>query len=246
VPSEAGGTNPQGRFSKAIFIARENRSPVPHVPITGAIFDCDGTLLDSMDSWLEAQDELIHQAGFVMTEEETRHVGPLSLPETAAFFHDRFGLGASAEDVIDMIFERMQVQYGEKVLPRPGALAFVRKLHESGIKCSVASSTSPHLLTFALEKTGFLPYLDAVVSVDDVGASKYQPAVYDRARELMGTQKESTWVFEDSLSALKTAKDAGYRTVGVYDRDISGTKAELAIADIVIESFEDAGSLFLP
>ena len=207
--------------------------------IDGAIFDCDGTLLDSIGAWLATQDELASRAGAVLTYEETTHVSALTLPETAAFFHERYGLGASSEEVLGMIDYFMAAHYQEDISARPGALEFVRMLHGRGIKCSVASSTSQPLLRIALTVTGFMPYLDAVVSVDDVGISKREPAVYDRACELMGTPKESTWVFEDSVYALNTLVKANYHTVGVYDRDISGTPEELSIADFVIQSFKD-------
>ena len=70
--------------------------------------------------------------------------------------------------------------------------------------------------------------LDAVVSVDDVGKPKREPAVYDRARSLMGTELSRTWGVEDALYAIGTLKRAGYHTLAVYDCDLSGTYAELS------------------
>ncbi|MDR2715344.1 MAG: HAD family phosphatase [Coriobacteriaceae bacterium] len=223
-----------------------NEVPPEALPLTGAIFDCDGTLLDSIGAWFSLQDDLAAKAGSVLSAEEVSHLNALTLPQTAQFFHERFGLGASPQEVLDIIDETMYGHYENSVSARPGALGFVRGLHECGKKCRVASSTSPVLLRRALEVAGFTPYLDAIVSVDDVGASKRYPDVYDRARELMGTPQESTWVFEDSLYAVETLKKAGYRTVGVYDRDESGTLEELALADLVVEDFQSpALALFL-
>lgn len=66
-----------------------------------------------------------------------------------------------------------------------------------------------------------------VASVDDVSSSKREPKVYDHTRRLMGTPLETTWGFEDSAYALRTLRGAGYRTVGIYDRDDAGTHEEL-------------------
>jgi len=206
-------------------------------PITGAIFDCDGTLLDSIGAWLALEDELASLVGCSFSDEESTYVGTLTIPETAEYFHGRFGLGDSAEEVLALYNEKIEAIYRDSVFARPGALEFVRALHEQGIKTSIASSTPQKHLRIALGKNGFLPYLDAIVSVDDVGHSKRDPAAFDLARTLMGTPKESTWVFEDSVYALKTAINAGYRSVGVYDRDISGSLEELSIADVLITSF---------
>lgn len=208
--------------------------------VTGVIFDCDGTLLDSMDAWLNTQTELARRAGVVLSDDDEQLIITMTIPEVGEFFHDQFGLGKDPMEVVGFIDEIMMESYeGEFVKARPGALEFVRDLHESGIICSVASSTPLRLLLVGLKNTGFCEYLSAIVSVDDVGASKREPAVYNHARKLMGTEQEDTWVFEDSAYALRTLLNAGYHTVGIYDQDVSGTIDQLSIADEVILSFTD-------
>ena len=81
-----------------------------------------------------------------------------------------------------------------------------------------AATSSPRThVTRALERLGLLPYLQAVFTTGEVGVSKHEPAIYHLAAEALGTAPAETLVFEDSLYALKTAKAAGYRTVGVLD-----------------------------
>ena len=210
----------------------------------GVIFDCDGTLLDSSGVWHEMEDEFSRRAGVRLTKADTDELNTLTVPESGAFFHERFGLGASAADVVGMIDEFVLGYYRERACERPGALAFVRALAERGVAMSVASSSPQAYLQAGLETAGFRPYLDAVVSVDDVGKPKREPAVYDRARELMGTPLCSTWGFEDSSYAVRTLRAAGYRTMGVYDSDLAGTYEDLAaLCDHVVRGFGelDAG-----
>lgn len=207
--------------------------------VTGIIFDCDGTLLDSMEAWLSTEAQLAAQAGIKIGDEESTYIGTLRISEVGTYFHEKFGLGTSAEDVVSMIYEIMRINYRTCVKPRLGALEFVRQASSQGIVCSVASATPLSLLTEALELTGFAPYLKAIVSVEEVGVSKGNPAVYDYALSKMGTDKESTWVFEDAAYALKTVKDAGYPAIGIYDCDIAGTHEQLSIADLVIDNFNE-------
>lgn len=209
------------------------------MPVTGVIFDCDGTLLDSMGAWLAAQNELAHRVGVDLNAEDVDIICALTIPETGDFMHKKFGLGSSGQEVVEMINELMLEYYRTKTQARPGALDFVKELNARGVRCSVASSTPTALLKIGLEEAGFTLYLDTIVSVDEAGASKRKPAVYDLSRERMGTRKQSTWVFEDAVYALRTLKSAGYRSVGIYDNDISGTLDELSIADIVICDFFD-------
>ena len=193
----------------------------------GIVFDCDGTLLDSMGVWRELEAELARRAHATVTPKDTEILCTLNVPESAQYFHDRFGLGESGADVERMMDEFILGYYRERAEARPGALAFVRALAERGVARSVAHA-------------GLAPYLEAVVSVEDVGSTKREPHVYDHACKLMGTSLEFTWGFEDSIYAVRTLANAGYGVVGVFDRDDSGTMEELeAESDLVIRSFED-------
>ena len=159
----------------------------------GVIFDCDGTLIDSMMVWRETEAGLARRANVTLTAAEIDALTAMTIPECGAFFHERFGLGSSGDEVVAMMDELMLEFYRERALARPGALEFVQALAERGVRMSVASSSPQPYLQAGLERCGFAPYLDAIVSVDDVGASKREPAVYDHAREAMGTPLAATW-----------------------------------------------------
>ena len=204
----------------------------------GAIFDCDGTLLDSMGVWREMESEFAHRAGGELTEADRDLLTTLTTPEAGRFFHEKFGLGSSADDVVSMVNEYMLNYYSTRSVARPGALSFMQGLSELGVRLSVASSSPVAFLRAGLEHTGFLSLLDAVVSVDDVGKPKREPAVYERARSLMGTGVAMTWGFEDAAYAIGTLKRAGFHAFAVYDCDESGTFEELsAAADETVRSF---------
>lgn len=206
----------------------------------GVIFDCDGTLLDTMGVWRSMEASLAERAGANLTPQDKAYLTTTTTPEAAKFFHEKFGLGLSNEDVVGMISDYMMDFYSLRSTARPGALAFVRGLHEKGVRVSVASSSPMPFLLAGLSHNDFLPLLDAVVSADDVGKPKREPAVYDRARELMGTELATTWGVEDSLYAVHTLKRAGYRAVGVYDCDASGTYEDLALAaDVAVRGFDE-------
>lgn len=206
----------------------------------GVIFDCDGTLIDSMDAWRDLEGELGRRAGVELTSEDRQTLCTLNIPESAQYFHDRFGLGASGDEVVGMMDEIMLDFYGNRAVARPGALAFIDGLARHGVVMSVASSSPKPYLEAGLACAGIAPYLEAVVSVEDVHSSKRNPKVYDHTRDLMGTSTALTWGFEDAIYAVRTLARAGYGTVGVYDHDLSGTWGQLsAEADLAIRSFED-------
>ncbi len=211
--------------------------PYSHV---GVIFDCDGTLVDSMAAWRALEEDLAARAGREFTREDADALTVRTIPECGEYIHEKFGLGESPQDVERAIDEFMFDFYSTRAELRPGVMAFIEGLAAQGVHMTVASSTPKPLLEAGLAHVGVTPYLEAIVSVDCVGKSKREPAVYDHARFIMGTELQFTWGFEDALYAVQTLKRASYPTVGVYDNDLAGTYEDLrAHADLAIRCFTE-------
>lgn len=111
-----------------------------------------------------------------------------------------------------------RVFYAEDVEMKAGALDFLRLCKEKGIKMCLASATQSDLLKIVMERFGLYEYLPKVFSCGDIGKGKDVPDIFDMARCYLGTDKESTWIFEDSTVAIETAKKAGYNVVGIFDK----------------------------
>lgn len=206
----------------------------------GAIFDCDGTLIDSMGVWRELENSIAIRAGRELTDAERDAIAPMTIPECGVFFHEELGVFESPEAVVDYIDEFMYDYYAHRAKLRPGARAFLEGLASYGVPMAVASSTPHALLEAAFESAGVRPLLQAIFSVDDVGVSKREPAIFEAARAALGTEKAHTWGFEDSLYAVRTLKSAGFPAYAVYDCDMSGAYEDLCReADACVRSFNE-------
>lgn len=209
----------------------------------GVIFDCDGTLLDSLDMWGQLEADMCERAGVELTKELGDLLTTLTLPESAAWFHQQGYLG-SAQEVADEMYAYLMDYYEHRAQAKPGAVELVRSLHERGVKLTLASSTPHAQLEAAVRGMGLQDCFMAIVSTDDVGAPKRQPKIYEHCRQIMGTSLEDTWGVEDATYALCTLKEAGYKAVGIFDRDVSGTWDDISrLADIAIRSWSDPADL---
>lgn len=204
----------------------------------GAIFDCDGTLMDTVGGWRAVELEFARQCGHELTPDEVSLLATFTLAETGDFYHHRFGLGKSPNHVEQMADDILVDYYGTQAALRPGVGDFLEGLAQAGVPMTVASSSPQRYLQAGLKHTGIAPYFMRVVSTDDVGAPKRQPLIYQTCAQLMGTSVTSTWGFEDSIYAVRTLVNAGFKCAGCYDRDDSATMEELqAEASFVIPSF---------
>lgn len=185
-----------------------------------AIFDMDGTLVDSLMLW-----DVLHEAyekaypdkkGTVISEEDNRRIRVLPLTESMKILHDHYGLGADTEELIALTESVFFDFYSQRVQLKDGVREFLETLKTRGVGMCIASATPLPLVEAALDHCGIRHYFDAVFSCGEIGKGKETPDIYRIAKEHMGNLPD-TWVFEDAYVAVKTAVSAGFPTVAVYD-----------------------------
>ena len=105
----------------------------------------------------------------------------------------------------------------------------------------VATATPEPLARACLERLGVLEDFAFLLSCDEVAAGKDKPDVFFEAARRLGSAPAETAAFEDALLAARTAKDAGFYTVGVYDASGDGHWNELtALADDTVRDWSAA------
>lgn len=189
--------------------------------LKGAIFDMDGTLIDSLGLWDILWADFGKRYGdgtpFVPDEVTDRYIRTVILPEAMRFLHERCRIGGSAEEVFRVADDCFINFYRTKVELKPGVREFLDSCAANGVKMCIASAGEPHLIQAVFEHCDLGKYFSGVVSCASVGKGKEAPDVFLAARERLGTPMDETWVFEDSVLALETAHKAGFHTVGIYD-----------------------------
>ena len=207
--------------------------------ITGAIFDFDGTLFDSMQIWVNIKERYFAHHGITLTADDYEAFKGLRLQEVIGVANERFNMNMTGRELFDDFFSFIEQCYMVEAEPKNDIVQFLEKLKAKGVRMGIATATSESALIPLLKKFGLLDYFSAIYSVYTVGSSKTEAKVYDVVLEALGTDKQTTWVFEDALYAAKTAKANGYNLVGIYDPSEPCTDELEAIADIYIHNYSE-------
>lgn len=185
--------------------------------INGVIFDIDGVLLDSLGIWDDLGARYLKSIGVQPEEGLNEILFSMSMEQGSTYLNEHYNLQKTYAEVSAGISQMLEDFYFDEVLPKTGAKELLEFFKAKGIKMTAATSSPRIHVEKALERNGMLGFIDKLFTNTEVGASKHEPKIYNEAAAYMGTKPEATLVFEDSLYALKTAKNAGFVTAGVYD-----------------------------
>lgn len=210
--------------------------------IKGAIFDMDGTLIDSLCLWDVLWEAFgkryLGRDGFRPSDDAEKAIRTMTLKDTMEMIHKTYALGESGAALLEAANEVIRDFYARVVQCKPGVREFLEYCKENGIKMCIVSATGPKLLQTAIEHCELGSYFSDVLSCGKIGKGKDQLDIYLAALGHLGTPKEETCVFDDSLVAIETAHKLGLRTVAVYDRYNYGQEEMRAIADAYIADGE--------
>lgn len=207
----------------------------------GAIFDMDGTLLDSMEVWDRLTERFVSPFGVTITQEDLESMESKTLLQNAQYFTQRYpAIGMTPEQMRDGLDKLITERYGTIAKPRTGVIAFLNALRERGVKMAVATLTSRKHAEEALRQFDMLGYFDVFLTVEEVGVSKTEPDIYLAAASAMDCTPQESIVFEDAPYAAETAKRAGFLVCGVEEATYhKGHSMLREVSDFyVVESFE--------
>lgn len=209
--------------------------------LQSAIFDMDGTLIDSMGMWRSLGRGLLERHGITPPEDLDEQMKPLNLQEGVAWCREYGKLSEPLDVLIQEIWDRVEHFYRHEVQAKPGVKECLSILKMEGVWMYIATATDRPLAEAALKQAGIDGYFRGIVTCREAGQGKDQgPEVYERALRRLRSNKKDTVVFEDALHAVKTAKDAGFRVAALYDPSAETDQEEMKrIADYYFRSFQE-------
>ncbi len=205
------------------------------------IFDLDGTLLDSMNVWEQIDIDFLAKRGFEATPDYINEICSRSFSEAATYTIEHFGLPDDAASLIEEWNAMAVYAYGHTVELKKHAKEYLGKLKERGVKLGIATSLPPVLYSPALRNHQVEHFFDVICSTDEVARGKTYPDVFLYAAEKLDIAPQQCLVFEDIPQAVKSAKSAGMKVVGIYDKSSKKYWEEIKnMADGALYDFQNA------
>ena len=209
----------------------------------GAIFDVDGTLLDSMPIWDDASERFLSGLGVKAEPGLSDIMFRMSLDEGAAYLKSAYGLDLSEQEIKDGILGVIRDFYFYQAQLKPGAGEFLAQMKAREIPMYIATSSNREHIRAAFERLGFYDYFDGMITCEEAGAGKSDPRIFLLAADRMGLEPADIFVFEDVIHAIRTANSAGFVTAGVFDPassdDNAAIRQESAIYIHSLENWEE-------
>ncbi len=206
----------------------------------GAIFDVDGTILDSMNVWGEVAVEFFAMYKCEIDDKIKHEIKEMQLEESFPYLIKLWSLDIEVEDAINTMRKMIINEYKNNIPPKEYVCEYIKKLHNDGVKIAVATSSYRELCESAFKRLGILDYIDAYAFSNEVGCDKSNPDVYLLAAQRIGVNPEDSFVYEDIVSGIEGAKKGGFKTCAVYDASNENeTDILKEKADIYIKSWKE-------
>lgn len=185
--------------------------------VRGAIFDMDGTLLDSMWVWTGIGRQYIKSLGMQPAPDLDDVIIKMSLNDAASYLIEQYRLEKTIDDLRNEVNKLVEKQYFETLELKEGVRELLAHLKETGVKLCVATASDRYVVEAALKRNGVFDDFGAVFTCTELNMSKDTADIYETAMAWLGTDKSNTIVFEDAAHAVQSAKDAGFIVAAIYD-----------------------------
>lgn len=189
-----------------------------------ALFDWDGTLVDSMPFWHALPKRYCEQKGAAWYPELDQVIGAYTMVQAAQAITRMLKLEQTPQQTFAELKEMVRRAYWEEIPLKPGVADTLAAFQRAGVKMGIASASDRELIVSTLPRLGIDDYISVVRTCTDTGNGRGKdesPEVYRGClRDLGGNPDEpgDAVIFDDALFAARTATAAGFTVAGVFEQ----------------------------
>ncbi|MEG0919486.1 MAG: HAD family phosphatase [Anaerovoracaceae bacterium] len=208
--------------------------------IKGAIFDLDGTLVDSMYAWETVGSDYLKSIGKVPEEGFDEKIMAMSIADSIEYMRTNYGVVGTDEEVVAGLNNMIGHLYKTEIKTKPGIKAILDFMEKKGIAKTVATANDRQMVEDTLEHNNISKYFKSIYTCNEVKKGKEFPDIYEIAMADLGTDKDSTVVFEDGIHAMRTCAKHDFRIIGmVEDNNKIHIEEMKEICEFLVKNEED-------
>ncbi len=207
---------------------------INYTNVKAVIFDLDGVLVDTAIYHFQAWHRLAEDLGYSFSIVDNEQLKGVSRIESLELILKWAGVEKSEAEKADLLVLKNQwyLELIEQLSPDhllSGSLELLKKLQQKGIKIGLGSASKNAM--GILEKTGIIPYFDALIDGNVVQLSKPNPQVFLKGAEVLEIAPAHCLVLEDAQAGIDAARAAGMQVIGIgLEEHLRG--ADLVVADL--------------
>lgn len=198
-----------------------------------AVFDMDGTLVDSMPYWLGLIDEVLSllPPSMVLSKEAREKIQTMGLARAREYLIS-LGVVDDGSFTKEQSAALMKAHYEKDVAMKAGARELLSSLKEKGVRMVVATLTPRPLVEICLEKQGIADFFEELYTANEYPEGKRESRIFLDIMKRFDAAAEDIWLFEDSLYSVMTAKELGFKIAVTEDETQKESFGELyALSD---------------
>jgi len=203
------------------------------------VFDMDDTLVDSHRRYEDGIFRVLEEAGVAYDPREIKHTIHFMSHHATATYFSSLGVPGTPEEIVERMLCCQQAVYAGAFSLLSGAGEYLRRLQAAGERLFVLTAT-PHRLTDAcLQANGIYDLFEQVWCTEDFGHTKSETALFDKVAAAIGCPPAEILFYDDGVTPIRTARQAGWQTCGVLSPYAVRDDALTGLAHTCIHSFEE-------
>ena len=208
-----------------------------HLQNPAFIFDMDGTLIENMTFHIQAWQRFLSEMGIDMTEAEIHQQNHGTIEE---IIRRIFGSHLSDAEVA-VLGERKEslyrTLYHPHLRPIKGLIPFLQAAQAMGVPMAIGTSAGQQNIDFVLKGLNIAAYFTACVGGDDVAYGKPHPETFLTAAQKLGVTSERCIVFEDTVSGVEAAQNAGMVAIALTTTSPASVFENLPNVEKIVQDY---------
>lgn len=204
-------------------------------------FDMDGTLINSMQlAWDKVILRFLDERGISYPDDIITNLVTRGFHGIAKYYVEHYGVDMTPEALYDWFMVELEPMYQNEFPLKDGAKEYILSLKAQGYEVNVISGSPLRFVVPCFKRLEIYDLFDNVLSLEEFGLTKSDKELYTKLAERVNANPSDCVVIDDSVNAIKTAKSAGLKTIGIYEQAVKNTWEEMkTVADKTIITFKE-------